>query len=228
MDLLGQAIYDHYFKLKGGKLWIHNKYGAKEEMPVNTYFRDPAKMPEMELLALQICKGKVLDIGAAAGSHALALQAKSTHVTALDISAKACEVMKLRGVERVVQEDIFAFKGKRFDTLLLLMNGIGVTGNIQTLKLFLQQAKKLVNANGQLLFDSSDVAYLYDGIIPEMTHYYGEIHYRYEYKKQKTDWFSWLYIDKVTLAKTAAGEGWKTEILLEDEFDQFLAKLTIA
>lgn len=224
-DVLGQAISDFYHKQLLSKLWIHNKYGKKEEMPLATYFRVAAEMPDLELIALQNCAGKVLDIGAGAGSHALELQEKGFDVTALEISEEAAAVMKLRGVEKVIQQDIFSFDGKLFDTLLLLMNGIGLTGNITGLRQFLQHTKILLHPSGQLLFDSSDVAYLYDNDILEMNHYYGEILYRYHYKKQKTEWFSWLYIDQKTLIEVAGEEGWKTEILFVDEYDQYLAKL---
>lgn len=226
-DLLGEALYDYYTKKPLSKLWIHNKYGKKEEMPVKTYFRNTQQMPDLELIAMQNCAGKVLDIGAGAGSHVLALQEKGTDVTAIEISDKAVEVMKLRGVKKIVAGDFFLFQINRFDTLLLLMNGIGLTGDLSGLKAFLQHAKKLLQPAGQLLFDSSDVAYLYDNKIPAMDHYYGEIKYCYEYKKQKTDWFTWLYIDKKTLTKLADDEGWKTEIIFEDEYDQYLAKLVL-
>lgn len=226
-DVLGQALLDYYKKTSPRKLWIHNKYGPKEEMPVHVYFRRAEDMPELELVALENCNGRVLDIGAGAGSHALLLQQKGANVTALEISSKAVEVMKLRGVSAIVEEDIFKFETGGFDTLLLLMNGIGLTGNISGLKKFFQHAKKLLNPQGQLILDSSDVAYLYDGKLPEINNYYGEIMYRYEYKKQKTDWFSWLYIDKKKLTEIADEEGWKTEILFEDEFDQYLVRLRL-
>lgn len=226
-DALGQALYDYYLKAVRGKLWIHNKYGLKEEMPVQIYFRQEEEMPDLELIALQKCKGKVLDIGAGAGSHALLLQQRGADVTALEISPKAAEVMKLRGVKTIAEQDIFEFKTAGFDTLLLLMNGIGLAGNIARLKEFLQHSKKLLNRNGQLIFDSSDVAYLYEGKPPEMENYYGEIMYQYEYKRQKTDWFSWLYLSKKKLIQIAEEGGWDTEILFEDEFDQYLAKLVV-
>jgi SAM-dependent methyltransferase len=225
-DVLGWAISDFHNKQSPGKLWIHNKYGRKEEMPVATFFRGALEMPDLELIALQNSTGKVLDVGAGAGSHALLLQDKSIDVTALEISEKAAAVMKQRGVEKVVQEDIFTFESDRFDTLLLLMNGIGLTENLSRLRQFLIHAKGLLQPSGQLILDSSDVAYLYENNIPDIDHYYGEIMYQYEYKKQKSDWFTWLYIDQKTLTKTAAEEGWNTEILFVDEFDQYLAKLT--
>ena len=224
-DVLGQALLDYFNHDVGQKLWIHNTYGKKEEMPVKTYFREVNEMPDLELIALQNCRGKVLDIGAGAGSHSLELQSKGFDVTALEISANAVEVMNRRGVEKIIQEDIFSFEKDKFDTLLLLMNGIGLTANMPGLERFLEHAKNLINLAGQLIFDSSDIAYLYDHKIPKMSNYYGEISYSYQYKKQKTDWFTWLYIDQQTLLATAAKIGWNAEILFIDEYDQYLAKL---
>jgi SAM-dependent methyltransferase len=226
-DVLGNAISDYYYQTMKGKLWIHNKYGKREPMPVDTYFRGKEDMSDLELFALLQCRGTVLDIGAGAGSISLQLQQKNTEVTAIEISPNAVNIMKLRGVKHVVQQDIFEFEGAKFDTLLLLMNGIGLTGNISTLRLFLQHAKKLLRPGGQLLFDSSDVAYLYGRKIPKLEHYYGEIMYQYEYKKQKSEWFSRLYIDQQTLKTIAEEEGWNCEILLEDEYDQYLARLIV-
>jgi SAM-dependent methyltransferase len=225
-DILGQAIYDFYLNEKPGKLWIHNQYGAKEEMPLHVYFRGEAEIPLLEKIALDNCKGKVLDIGAGAGSHALILQRKGVEVTALDVSAKAAEVMRLRGVERIEVLDIFEYEEKCFDILLLMMNGVGLVGSVQRLRTFLKRAKELLKDEGRLIFDSSDVAYVYNGRLPEGENYYGEIMYQYEYKKQKTEWFSWLYIDQHLLTELAEDEGWKTEVLCIDEFDQYLATLT--
>lgn len=223
-DILGQAISDHFYGKRKNKLWIHNHYGPKEEMPVATFFRDDDDMPDLEWLALNECRGRVLDIGAAAGSHALLLQQKGTIVTALDISPLAVEVMLARGVEKVVEADIFAFSGEKFDTILLLMNGIGLAGTIDSLEKLLLQLKALLADGGQILFDSSDVAYLYEGKLPEEK-YHGEIWYQYEYKKQKTEWFPWLYVDEATMTGIATRSGFKTEVLLEDEFGQYLAQL---
>lgn len=225
-DVLGEALQEFYYTHPKAKLWIHNKYGEKEDMPVRTYFREEQEMPALELTAIAACSGTVLDVGAGAGSHALLLQQKGFDVTAMDISPKAVELMKQRGVKHTICSDIFNYTNKQFDTVVLLMNGIGLTGNIEHLHTFLQHAKKLLKTGGQLLFDSSDIAYLYEGKLPTGK-YYGEIEYEYRYKGLRSGWFSWLYVDKTTLTAIAAKEGWNTEVLFEDEFGQYLVRMTL-
>jgi SAM-dependent methyltransferase len=225
IDVLGQAIFDYYHKLNPYKLWIHNQYGPKEEMPVNTFFRDVDDMPDLELFAINECRGKVLDIGAGAGSHALLLQDRGVDVTAIDISPLAVQVMQQRGVKKAFEADIYTYRPGRFDTLLLLMNGIGLAGDLDGLKILLAHLKILLNPGGQILFDSSDINYLYEGDLPA-NKYYGEIAYQYQYKQLQTDWFKWLYIDEQTLMKVAAEIGFRAEVLVEDEYDQYLVRLT--
>ncbi|RZA01625.1 MAG: class I SAM-dependent methyltransferase [Sphingobacteriaceae bacterium] len=225
VDALGQAIFDHYHQLTPDTLWIHNQYGPKEEMPVDTFFRDVDDMPDMELFAINECSGKVLDIGAGAGSHALFLQNRNVDVTAIDISPLAVQVMQERGVKKAFEADIYTYHPGKFDTLLLLMNGIGLAGDLDGLKKLLTHFKSLLNTGGQILFDSSDINYLYERKLPT-DKYYGEISYQYEYKQLKTNWFKWLYIDEQTLTLIAAEVGFKAEVLVEDEYDQYLVRLT--
>lgn len=226
-DVLGQAIYDFHTQNSPGDLWIHNKYGPKEAMPVEAYFREENDMPDLEWLAMNECRGRVLDVGAGAGSHALQLQERGFEVTAIDISPLAVKVMQERGVKSAVVQDIFTYSGQQFDTILLLMNGIGLAGKLDNLEKLLSTFKLLLAKSGQLLFDSSDIAYLYEGKLPQ-DRYYGEITYQYEYKDQKTAWFDWLYIDEHKLTDIAHKAGWNIEVLYEDEFKQFLVRLTTA
>ena len=60
-------------------------------------------MPILEQKALQFSKGKILDVGCGAGSHALYLQEKGFDVTAIDISEKALEVAKRNATSNEVE-----------------------------------------------------------------------------------------------------------------------------
>ncbi|MFD0940152.1 class I SAM-dependent methyltransferase [Pedobacter boryungensis] len=226
MDVFGNAIADFYKKGKADILWLHNSYDEPEEMPIDIFFRSFEEMPDLEHKALTMCYGKVLDVGAGVGSHAMILQEAGADVTAIDISADAVKLMQQRGIKKAVEQDVFEVTDK-YDTLLFLMNGIGLTGTLAGFVDFLGKAKSLVNPDGQLLFDSSDIAYLYAELPKPENKYYGEVSYCYEYKKQKGNWFNWLYLDQETLMRTANENGWECEIVFDNDEDQYLARLTL-
>lgn len=227
MDVFGEALKDQFLNPPSDILWVHNSYDEPEEMPVDIYFRDETEMPELELKALEACRGKILDVGAGVGSHALVLQKRGHDVAGMDISEAAVMIMIQRGLKNAFQGNILKLeKHHKYDTLLFMMNGIGLTGSLQGLKSFLKEAKGFMNPGGQLVFDSSDLLYLYQEIAFPVNGYYGEVSFRYEYKSIKGSWFKWVYVDQKTLKDLAAESGWSTEILFEDEHDQYLAKLT--
>lgn len=228
MDVYGQALNDFYHYRLFDKLLLHNSYGPVEEMPVAHFFRSKADMPELEVYALELCNGKILDIGAGVGSHALVLQEMNLDVYALEKSTLASEVMTKRGVKNIINADVFDLHRRKFETLLLLMNGIGLVGDLHGLEKLLVHAKTIIVPHGQMLFDSSDIMYLYEEVeLPPAGKYYGEIAYQYEYKNVKGDWFNWLYVDQQTLLKIASKNGWICQIIYEDEFGQFLASLRL-
>jgi SAM-dependent methyltransferase len=225
MDVFGNALTDQYLHAEAETLWLHNSYDEPEEMPLDIFFRTPEEMPELELVAINLCQGKILDIGAGAGSHALLLQEQKKEVTAMDISPAAVRIMQQRGVRKVINGDIKQYSSERYDTLLMLMNGIGLTGSLEGFKSFLNHAASLLTEKGQLVFDSSDIAYLYEGIERPSAGYYGQVSYQYEYKGQKGNWFDWLYLDQETLISIAATCHWDCKIIYEDMQDQYLARL---
>ena len=174
----------------------------------------------------------VLDIGACAGSHALYLQETGIDVTALDISEGCCEVMQKRGIKKVVCKDIFEYHEEKFDTILLLMNGIGIAGRLSNLPQLLNHLKSMLNEGGQIIFDSSDLQYLYiddEGYIdiPLGEKYYGELVYNIEFKRQKSGKFDWFFADPYSVEEYAAECGLKMEFICEGEHYDYAARLTV-
>lgn len=224
-DLPGQAIHEYYFEKSKRALFVHDSFGPKVRMPVSLYFREFSQMPELEKKALKLCRGKVLDVGSGAGSHALELQKRGLEVVALEISPASCEVMKARGVKKVLCEDFFHLKTGGFDTILMLMNGVGIAADLPGFKDVLRQAQQLLNPGGQIVFDSCDIAYMYeDSPLPK--HYYGEVKCCYEYGNGITNGFSWLYIDPDTMKTLATEEKWQVTLAGKDQNNQYLALLT--
>lgn len=224
-DIHGKAILDFYKHKKSADLILNNSYGDPEEMPVEVFFRDQLDFTTIEHLAMIECEGKILDVGAGAGAQSLVLQDWGKDVIPLDNSPGCVEVMNLSGISNVVCEDFFKHIGK-YDTLLLLMNGLGIVGRLNQIPAFLKHCRTLLKPDGQILLDSSDINYLYDDETDLPNGYYGEVQYQYQYLNDKGDWFDWVYADQETLIKIVEQEGLETEILLTEETDQYLARIS--
>ncbi len=230
-DPMGAAIRDYQIKGKASRLRVLSSMFDEDEMPVAHLFRTFNQMPRLEQKALSMAKGRVLDIGAGAGCHALALQERGLEVKAIDISPLSCEVMKERGVKDAECVNLFnpQLQGK-YDTLLLLMNGTGIAGKLNRLPMLLNRLKELLAEGGQILIDSSDLKYIYENEDGSMdidlnAPYYGEVDYQMQYKNVKGEPFDWLYTDPMLLASISKQCGLNCEIVEEGENYDFLARL---
>jgi SAM-dependent methyltransferase len=231
-DPFGEAIHDYFEKGKAPDLIVNSNYTENEEIAASWFFRTEKEMPAVERTALKRCNGKVLDVGAAAGCHTLLLQKKGFNVTALEKSEKAAEVMKKRGIQKVICGDIYQFSENQFDTILLLMNGAGIGETIAGLEMLLTHIKTLLTEKGQILIDSTDIKYLFkeeDGslwIDLANDAYYGEMEYDVKYKKSVSK-FKWLFVDFDTLKKVAKKAGLNCILIENGENHDFLAQLKL-
>lgn len=231
-DLFGKAILDYQTNNSPEDLITETNISESDEMSVAYLFRSYKEMPKLEQKALQLSKGKILDIGCGAGSHALYLQEKGFEVTAVDISPNAIESCKLRGVKSALVEHILDLNPEeKFDTLLLLMNGTGIFETLKETTKYLQKLKSLLAEKGQILIDSSDLIYMYDQDedgayeVPASA-YYGELTFTVHYKGETEVPFPWLYLDYNTLQNAAHANGLNCELVLEGKHFDYLAKLT--
>jgi SAM-dependent methyltransferase len=206
----------------------------EDEMSVAYLFRTYNEMPNMEQKALQLSQGRVLDVGCGAGSHSLTLQnERNLEVTAIDISANAIEACTLRGIKDARVQDVMTLENEKYDTILLLMNGAGMCGRLKNIPKFLLKLKSLLNPGGQILLDSSDIIYMFDDDedggkwIPSENAYYGEVVFNIAYKGEKEKPFDWMYIDYNTLQNAAFANDLKSELILEGEHYDYLARLSI-
>lgn len=230
-DPMGAAIRDYFRQGKSAQLKVLSSLFDDDEMPVAHLFRSYDEMPPLEQRALNEARGKVLDVGAGAGCHALALQERGLDVTAVDISPLSCETMKERGIANVECVNIFNQRfQERFDTLLLLMNGTGIAGKLSRLPQLLSRLKQLMNPGAQILIDSSDLRYVYEdenGVLDVDLDgaYYGEVDYQMTYRNIIGKSFDWLYADSVVLAECCRQCGLKCEILAQGNHYDYLARI---
>ena len=227
-DPLGQIILDYSQDKVERFVTVESDLCDDDFIDASYLFRSYDEMPKFEQLALDRCSGDILDIGAGAGMHAKYLHEKGLSVKAIDVSVGAVKYMQSQGINAEVQD--FFQVTEQYDTLLMMMNGIGIAGSLRNLERTLLQAKKMMRDNGQLLFDSTDIKYLYmddDGSmwIDLNTEYYGNFNFKMHYENQSTDWFEWLYVDFETLKTAATTLNLNAEKLYEDQ-SQFLARIT--
>jgi len=233
-DPLGHALIDYQRGKTDATLTVYSNVAEEEPLPAAYFFRNLWEMPELERQALEECQGRILDLGAGAGCHTLELQSRGFEVKAVDASEGAVEVMQARGVREVVRHDIFdaTLSHEKYDTLLMLMNGLGLVGTLEGLEKFLRHARTLLAPGGQILATSSDISYLYEdeegALVFDLNGpYYGEVTYTMHYGEQQGEPFFWLFADASIVQDYAEEAGYEVAFLGEDEQHQYLVRLTL-
>jgi len=229
----GAALLDYCKGETSAAVVVHGDDGETEIVPIRVFFRGPAEFSALEEAALDLCRGRVLDAGAGSGCHSLVLQEQGLSVCAIDIAPEAVEVMRRRGVREARCADLFSFEAGPFDTLLLMMNGIGVVGSLAGLDRFLAGVGRLLKPDGQILLDSYDPGWGEDPekapsprVMGRPGRYIGEMRFQLEYKGEIGPDLEWLFVDSETLADHAGRAGWSCEVLWQEEEGHYLARLT--
>lgn len=231
-DPMGQAIYNYHHLNDATPVIVNTSITVDEELPVSYLFRNYKEMPLLEKKAMDLVKGRVLDVGAGAGAHSVYLFEKGHQVFSIDVSELSCEVMKSRGLVNVDTKDIWNLEPQKFDTVLFMMNGIGLVKTLEGLNVFFEHLKKYVTPDGQVLLDSSDLKYMFtddNGAywLDLNSNYYGELDYNLKYKHLVAAPFSWLFVDFERLKLAAENSNWFVELIYKDDHFHYLVKLTL-
>lgn len=230
-DLFGKALLDYFHSPGEQQLLTWTSLTEEDPVAIAYFFRNFYTMPEIEQRALCLCRGSILDIGCGSGSHSLYLQnEKGLKVTALDQSFGAVEVAKKRGVHHCSQTSILDYHQERFDTLLLMMNGLGVAQDFDGVLPLLNHLKTLLLPKGQILLDSSDLIYLFEKEEQEEWRtaepYYGALDFGIEFQGE-TEEFPWLYLDYNHLTQFAELAGLRCEKIVDGPNYDYLARLSM-
>jgi SAM-dependent methyltransferase len=232
MNEFSQALLAYHNGDFAAEFLIRRDDGYQDRVPVSLFF-DGSKFSPLECKALDLCSGRVLDVGAAAGRHSLSLIRRGRDVTSLDILPEMESILWDRGAEQIVISDIMAFSQEAFDTVLMLMNGIGMVGTLGDLREFLRNAHRIVSPGGQILCDSVDVSVTsnathvaYRNQNAERGNPLGQQTLTIEYNGIAGKPFPWIHIDFESLAQISGAEGWDSELITQDEGGHFLCRLT--
>jgi SAM-dependent methyltransferase len=229
----GIALEDFYNGKKRVEVTLCRDDGIEWKVPIEYFFRGPENFLSIEKQALQLCKGRILDIGAGVGPHALELQKLGLEVYAIDISSHACQIMKKRGIKNVQCTDCYNLKEDSFDTILLLGRSIGFVENLNGMKKFLSYCKTLLNPEGIIILDSIDfrsikeqILLKYQEINRKLGRYSGVMVYQIKYKNIMGDKIQNLQIDPETLKEITLEMGFSCKILGKEEDGHYLAMIS--
>jgi SAM-dependent methyltransferase len=227
------AMWEYHRGRRDAVIVVYDDF-ERDEAPISYFFRTPEQFPPLETRALDLCRGRVLDVGAGSGCHSLALQERGLEVTAIEILPDLLDILRERGVRDARLATWMDVDAGQFDTVLMMMNGLGLTETLAGLRAFFRDARRLLRPGGQVLADSTDVRVRMDreaartGRLERADgRYIGELHFQLEFDGRKGPPFGQLYVDPETLARYAAEAGWGCEIAAApDHYGNFLARLT--
>jgi SAM-dependent methyltransferase len=231
MTLVGRSILHHYET--GISVEVHQRINDQPwEEPMNTrhFFRTELEMSELERLALDHCRGNVLDLGAGAGAHAHALQERGFSVLAVDWDECSCRVMQQRGILRVLQGDMWDIDLRPFDTIYMLMNGIGMCARVEGVERWLKKCASEMLPGARLIADSS---HLYSGWDEEAIDlhdaYLGEVTFHLKARigdEEFKESLHWIFPDAALLEAIAEEVGLRFQVLAEQQDGAYLFAFT--
>lgn len=213
MDLFGQALYAYW---KGDRTPMYFIYeGVRTPRSMVHYFRPPSRLTKVEKELISLVHGHILDVGCATGYYVPEL-AKHGEVDAIDISPGAIQVAHERGIDECFLADVFAYyPGRRYDTVTLLENNLGMGGSIERADALLCTLASLLATGGQILMAQREIPQ--EWVIRELT---------IEYKGAQST-FPWLHLSSKTVRRLCENNGLAFEILMRGKHQMYLAKVTV-
>ena len=224
---LGRALSDHRGGERGRSLLVRVAGEPPERLETSYFFRPPSRMGLVDRTALELARGRVLDVGACAGAHSLPLHRRGLPVTSLELVPEAVAVLTGRGLPDVREESVWSFRSDLpYDTVLALMNGAALAGTLARLEPLLHRIRELTRKDGQLLVDSTEVDAEEGGDLFGEGESGGalELHYQLEYRGERGPPFPQLMVSSSALESAAARAGWRTEVVARHG-GRYLARL---
>jgi SAM-dependent methyltransferase len=232
----------------GEQLWSYYKTGTPQYEMIERddgfiaigasgpglYFSSYDEWDALDRRVIAYARGRVLDIGCAAGRHALHLQRKGCDVTGIDNSPLSIRVARLRGLKkaRVLPiEKIGTFKPGSFETVILLGGNFGLFGSLPKARRILRYLQTIMTEDATIIARSRDPrhggwvhrAYMArnrrKGRMP------GQTRCRIRFRHFVGNWLDYLFVSQRELRMILQGTGWVVSRFIDGKRGAFVALL---
>jgi SAM-dependent methyltransferase len=226
---LAAALVDHHRTGRPRRVAATRADGVRFDIETEEYFTLGGELAALDALALEHAQGRVLDVGAGAGRHALALEARGLEVVAIDVSPLCVALCRARGVREARVFDVMRLDSAEpfgvFDTLLFGMQTLGVAGGVAPLRKLLERLRACLAPGGRLIVDSSDLFEAWEGDDSDRSPSRGEIVLSTRYRGWRGEPFPWIYLAEEDLSRIAREVGYAVEPLGRVERGEYLLAL---
>lgn len=197
------------------------------------YFSEYADWSPLEQQAVNLAKGRILDVGCGAGRHALYLQEKNFDVTGIDNSPGAIKVCKLRGLKKGLVrpiDKVDKFKPASFDTIIMMGNNFGLFGSFENARTILKKFARITAPDARIIAKTLD-PYKTDNPLHPSYHDLnrrrgrlgGQIRMRVRYAATVGEWFDYLFVSPEEMRDILSDTDWQIEELLNAETANYVA-----
>jgi len=222
-ELFGLAMRD---QVSGQEvvLKIQRDDGHIAEESLAPYILPPSELPAYDKDLFSIVKQAVpkgsliLDIGAGAGRHSLALQEYGYKVVAIDNQETMVSLCRKRGVHdaRIMDIRNMTRLEERFSAFLLLGNNLGLAGNVDDTYRLFHNLKFLGKPGAIMIGTIKDPTYNppsyhleYHALNSARGKYMGEVRLRIIYKERFSPWFNLLFMPRDLVMQIADETDWR-------------------
>lgn len=208
-DAFGMALYDYYYGNKDSPLYfVYTDKKVKRNL--HRYFRNGSQFSDLEKRLFEEARGEVLDIGCSTGYY-IPFFRNANKVTGIDSSEYAIKLSYKNGVKGCKVANIFNYNPqKKFDTITLLENNLGIGGDLDGVRRLVGKIQGLLDENGKVLIIQKNIRPRY------------KIYQVKQLYKGFTNEFKWIHLRLDLIKELFNDFGFTVDILDKNKRSQYL------
>jgi SAM-dependent methyltransferase len=216
-DAFGHLIHDFHCGMPAREIIERDDGLIDVSSGPAAYFTGYPDWPADERRAVDLARGRVLDIGCGAGRHALYLQGRGLDVVGIDLSPLAVRTCRERGLRdvRVLGITQVGSGLGRFDTILMMGSNFGLLASMSRARWLLRKFRSITSESAFIIAESADP---HDTVKPCHLDYHrinlergrlpGQVRIRVRYQTLIGEWFDYLKVSRDEMKMVIEGTGW--------------------